>query len=50
MEVVAIIVIIIGIWLMLKVVGVLFKLALVAVVLAAAYWLVAPMVGLPPLF
>ena len=50
MEVVAIIVIIIGIWLMLKVVGVLFKLALVAVVLAAAYWLLAPMVGLPPLF
>ena len=47
---VAIVVAIIGVWLALKVVGALFKLALLLVVFLAAYWFVAPYLGLPLLF
>ena len=47
MSVLAIIVIIVGIWLALKVVGALFKLGLVLVVVLAVYWLIAPFLGMP---
>ena len=46
----AIIVVIIGIYLALKVVGVLFKFGLILLVLAALYWLVAPYLGMPKPF
>lgn len=46
MSIVAILVIIIGVYLALKVVGFLFKFGLILVVLLAAYWLLAPMLGM----
>lgn len=46
MSVLAIIVIIIGIYLALKVVGVLFKFGFILLVLVALYWLVAPFMGM----
>jgi hypothetical protein len=42
-----IVIVIIGIWLALKVVGVFFKLAMWALVLAGLYWFLAPHLGLP---
>ena len=47
MDIVAVIVVIIGIYLAIKVVGFLFKIGLILVVIAAIYWLLAPHVGLP---
>lgn len=47
MDIVAVIVVIIGIYLAIKVVGFLFKIGLILVVIAAIYWLLAPQVGLP---
>ena len=47
MSVLAIVVVIVGIFLALKVVGVLFKFALIALVIAALYWLAAPYLGMP---
>lgn len=47
MDIVAVIVVIIGIYLAIKVVGFLFKIGLILVVIAAIYWLVAPHVGMP---
>ena len=44
---VAILVLIVCIWLAFKVVGVLFKIVLWAVVLVGLYWLVAPFLGMP---
>ena len=44
---VAILVLIVCIWLAFKVVGVLFKVVLWAVVLVGLYWLVAPFLGMP---
>jgi hypothetical protein len=46
----AIIVAIIGIYLALKVVGFLFKVAGVVIVIAALYWLASPYLGTPPPF
>ena len=47
MDIVAVIVVIIGIFLAIKVVGFLFKIGLILVVIAAIYWLLAPHMGLP---
>ncbi|MDQ3039103.1 MAG: hypothetical protein M3R16_10775 [Pseudomonadota bacterium] len=47
---ISIIVIILGVWLALKVVGTAFKAVLWLVVIAAAYWFLAPYLGLPKLF
>jgi len=47
---IAIVAIILGIWLALKVVGAAFKLALWLVVLGVAYWFLAPYFGLPQIF
>lgn len=44
---IAVLVVIVGIWLALKAVGFAVRLALWVVVLAAAYWFLAPMLGLP---
>ena len=47
---IAIIAIILGIWLAIKVVGAAFKLAVWLAVLVVAYWFLAPYLGLPKLF
>ena len=47
MSIVAIIVILVGLWLAFKVVGLFFRLLVWAVVIGAVYWLVAPHIGLP---
>ena len=47
MDIVAIIVVIIGIYLAVKVVGFLFKIGFILLVIAAIYWLSAPYLGLP---
>ncbi len=47
---ISIIVIILGIWLAFKVAGAAFKLALWVVVVCAAYWFLAPYLGLPEFF
>ena len=39
--------IVLGVWLALKVTGFLLKLVLWGLVLAAGYWLLAPLLGLP---
>ncbi len=44
---IAIIAIILGIWLAIKVVGAAFKLAVWLVVVALAYWFLSPYLGLP---
>ena len=49
MSLIAIIAIILGIWLAIKVVGAAFKLALWLAVLAVAYWFLAPYLGFPQL-
>ena len=46
-DIVAVIVVIIGIYLAIKVVGFLFKIGIILVVIAAIYWLVASNFGLP---
>ncbi|MFA6984638.1 MAG: hypothetical protein WC213_00330 [Arenimonas sp.] len=46
----AIVIVIIGIYLALKVVGFLFKFAMILLVLFALYWLAAPYLGMPPPF
>ncbi len=47
---IAIIAIILGSWLAIKVVGAAFKLAVWLAVLGVAYWFLAPYLGLPKLF
>jgi len=42
-----IVIVIIGIWLALKVVGIFLKLAMWALVLVGLYWFLAPHLGLP---
>lgn len=44
---IVILIVVLGAWLALKTVGLLFRLALWAVVLGALYWLLAPHLGLP---
>lgn len=46
MSITAIILLAIAIYLLLKVAGAVFKLGLIVVVLASAYWLAAPFLGL----
>ncbi len=50
MSLIAIIAIVLGIWLAIKVVGAAFKLAVWLAVLGLAYWFLAPYLGLPQLF
>ena len=47
MDWLAIALVVIGIYLVIKVAGFLLKITFLFVVLAAAYWLLAPMLGLP---
>jgi hypothetical protein len=47
LDIVAIIVVIVGIFLAIKVVGFLFKFAVIALVIGALYWLVASNTGMP---
>lgn len=47
MSIVAIIVVIIGIFLAIKVAGFLFKFLFIALVIGGIYWLVAPHIGQP---
>lgn len=47
MSLVAIAIILVGLWLAFKVVGLFFRVLVWAVILGAAYWLVAPHLGLP---
>ena len=49
MSLIAIIAIILGIWLAIKVVGAAFKLVLWLAVLGVGYWFLAPYLGLPQL-
>lgn len=44
-----IVLVVVGVWLALKVVGFVMKLAMWALVLFGAYWFLAPYLGLPPL-
>jgi hypothetical protein len=44
---VALVLIVVGVWLAIKVVGALLKLAFWGVALAGIYWLLAPHLGLP---
>ena len=46
MSVTAIVLLALAIYLLLKVAGAVFKLGLIVVVLASAYWIVAPVLGL----
>ncbi|WP_242107935.1 hypothetical protein [Luteimonas aquatica] len=46
---VGVLVLIVGLYLAFKVVSFLLKVAMWGVVIAAAYWVVAPLVGWPPL-
>ena len=50
MSLIAIIAIILGIWLAIKVVGAAFKLALWLAVLGVIYWFLAPYLGFPQIF
>lgn len=47
MSIVAILIIVIGLWLAFKAVGLVVRLLVWAVILGAAYWLLAPYLGLP---
>jgi len=47
---IAIVAIVLGIWLAIKVVGAAFKLAVWLAVLGIAYWFLAPYLGFPQLF
>jgi len=46
MSLVAILLLVVGIYLALKVAGVLLKLGMIALLLVAAFWLAAPLLGL----
>ena len=46
-SIVALIVLVVAIWLAIKVVGFLFKIGLILLALAAAYWVVAHVAGMP---
>ena len=50
MSLIAIIAIVLGIWLAIKVVGAAFKLAVWLAVLGVAYWFLAPYLALPQIF
>ena len=47
---IGILLVIVGLWLALKVAGFALKLLMWALVLFGLYWLLAPMLGLPPVF
>ena len=47
MSIVAIVIILVGLWLAFKAVGLLVRLLIWAVILGAVYWLLAPHLGLP---
>ena len=47
MSIVAIVIVILGIWLAFKAVGMIVRLLIWTVVLGAIYWLAAPYLGLP---
>ena len=47
MSIVAIVIILVGLWLAFKAVGLLVRLLVWAVILGAVYWLLAPHLGLP---
>jgi hypothetical protein len=47
MSIIGIIILIVCIWLFFKVVGSLFKIALVVLAIAVAWYLIAPMLGMP---
>jgi len=47
---IGIVLVIVGLWLALKVAGFALKLLMWALVLLGLYWLLAPMLGLPPVF
>ena len=47
MSIVAVVIILVGLWLAFKVVGLFFRMLVWAVVIGAIYWLVAPHLGLP---
>ena len=44
-----IVLVVVGIWLALKVVGFVLKLVMLALVLFGGYWFLAPHLGMPPL-
>ena len=46
MSVTVIILLVVGLYLVLKVAGVVFKLGLIVLLLAGAYWLAAPLLGM----
>jgi len=47
---IGIVLVIVGMWLALKVAGFALKLLMWALVLLGLYWLLAPLLGLPPVF
>lgn len=47
---IGIVLVIVGLWLALKVAGFALKLLMWALVLFGLYWLLAPLLGLPPVF
>ncbi|GAB2613308.1 hypothetical protein [Novilysobacter erysipheiresistens] len=47
---IGIVLVIVGLWLALKVAGFALKLLMWALVLLGLYWLLAPLLGLPPVF
>ena len=47
---IGIVLVIVGLWLALKVAGFALKLLMWALVLLGLYWLLVPMLGLPPVF
>ena len=47
MSIVAIVIILVGLWLAFKAVGLFIRLLIWAVILGAVYWLLAPHLGLP---
>ena len=50
MSVAAILVLVVGLYLVLKVAGLVFKLALIVLVLGGLFWLTAPFLGIPSPF
>ena len=49
MSILAIVIILVGLWLAFKVVGLFFRLLVWAVIIGAAYWVIAPHLNLPTL-
>lgn len=47
MSIVAIVIILVGLWFAFKAVGMVVRLLIWAVIIAAVYWLVAPHLGMP---